>query len=161
MYDLKTTKDLVRLYDDAKAGKLTPNTLVRAYKYVTQDGLPPYHSYVRDTDRRPLQYAAGYTYSEKGVNTDRREPCGKGLHVATRDWCRSDCSYASNGSLLLLVEMRVRDIAVIPWALGANKVRYFYGKFRARQFTVIAKCDWDTGEPKGKVFEVDYDRKLT
>ena len=93
-----------------------PDTKLRAWKYLV-DGKSPY---------REAEYQAGKTYTETDVDADERVQCGKGLNVATLQWCLWDSSKADE---FLEVEFEVRDIVAIPIATD--------GKFRVRKFKAV------------------------
>jgi len=100
--------------------KLMPSkTVLTAWKYII-NGKSPYQYSV---------YEVGKTYKEKDYCTDEQELCGKGLNVATLQWCLRD--NRKEDIELLEVEFKVSDIIAIPYATN--------GKFRVRRMKVLRK----------------------
>lgn len=141
---LRNYNALLALYRRAQRGKLKPDTIIHAYKYVKKCGLPPYQNYAHDTSGARLRYRVGYEYSESNYSTNRSDACGEGIHLATHTWCHND-GY-SHHHKMLLVEITPEDIVCIPRGYGWGQP--VGGKFRVKRMTVIAECDWNTGIPK-------------
>jgi hypothetical protein len=94
---------------------------IRAYKVVTAGGVGPFNG--------GITYKVGESY-EVEANTDPTEQCGRGLHVASFDWCAREWR---EGYRVLVLEFEAKDIACIP--LGTD------GKFRLHRATVVGEVD--------------------
>ncbi len=97
--------------------------VIHAYKVSTASGAPPYNY----RDGGPI-YKVGGTYRVKVWDSNPRHHCGKGLNVATLDWCYGVFS-RSNGYKLFLVEIKPKDIVCIPMGNTA--------KFRVKRFKIL------------------------
>ena len=77
-----------------------------------------------------FKYEIGKTYSTKDCNDDERVLCGKGLNVATLEWCLRDntCDLTKT---YIIVEFDVKDIVAIPYNSD--------GKFRVWKIKIIRK----------------------
>lgn len=108
------------------------NQMLYAYKLVTEDGCGPWFG----PASRP--YKVGKTYEVKRVNRDPHEDCGKGLNVATLEWCVGHLGH-SCATRILEVEFKASDVACVPYCNGD-------GKFRVTKFKVVRElvCDLDT-----------------
>ncbi len=98
---------------------MPPDTILTAWKY-SVNGKSPYQHSV---------YEVGKTYIEKDYCTDEQESCGKGLNVATLQWCLRD--NRDKDIELLEVQFKVSDIIAIPYATD--------GKFRVKKMKVLSK----------------------
>ena len=97
---------------------------IRAYKLVTAKGEGPFNG--------GIIYRAGETVSVDDADTSPTELCGRGIHVATLDWCL--CEWCE-GYRILVVEFEAADIAAIPTASN--------GKFRLHRCTVVGEKELD------------------
>jgi len=120
--DLRSAKNLQPEYllPDLYILKFMPsNTILTAWKYI-KDGKSPHQYSV---------YEVGKTYKEKDYCTNEQELCGKGLNVATLQWCLRD--NRDKDIELLEVQFKVSDIIAIPYATD--------GKFRVKKMKVLRK----------------------
>jgi hypothetical protein len=85
--------------------------IIVAYKLVKVDGLAPFNG--------GITYQIGKDYEVKDANTDELEDCGKGINLATLDWCMKEWQESYR---ILKAEFTAKDIACIPTATD--------GKFR-------------------------------
>jgi len=97
-----------------------PTTKLRAWKYLF-DGNSPYQNMI---------YEVGNTYTENNYDRDETVTCGRGLNVATLQWCLHDNTDANE---FLEVEFEAQDIIAIPFATD--------GKFRVKKLKVIRKIN--------------------
>ena len=95
---------------------------VRAFKYLNGD-ISPYQN---------CKYKVGKTYKEALKNCDKDEgnSCGKGLNLATLEWCLQDANFDLSKTYVE-VEFDAKDIIAIPYASD--------GKFRVRKLRVVRK----------------------
>ena len=91
-----------------------------AYKLVTAEGVGPYQG--------GITYVEGQTYEEPNADTKEDHDCGKGIHLASLDWC---VRHYEPGFRILLAEFTKADIAAIP--IGSD------GKFRVRRCRIIGE----------------------
>jgi len=77
-----------------------------------------------------LNYSLGNNLSVNDADTDINIHCGRGINVATLDWCIKD--YKS-GYRIMIVEFTANDIAAIPTATD--------GKFRLHRCKVVGEKD--------------------
>ena len=96
--------------------------MIRAYKLVTAQGVGPFNG--------GLTYQVGDSYEVTAADTDVREQCAAGIHVATLDWCLREWR---DGYRVLIVEFCAADIAAIPTATD--------GKFRLHRCRVVGEKD--------------------
>ena len=119
--DLRRAKNCKPQYllPDIYSLKLMPSTTkITFWKYLT-NGKSPYQN---------SGYKVGKTYTEKDIDKDETNLCGKGLNVATLMWCLKDDLEANE---FLEVEFKVKDIVAIPYMTD--------GKFRVKRFKVLRK----------------------
>ena len=95
---------------------------IRAYKLVKANMEGPYNGGIR--------YEIGGEYTEQNPNTDPQEQCGRGINLATLDWCLKEWR---DGYRVLVAEFSAEDIAAIP--NGTD------GKFRVRRCRIVAEKD--------------------
>jgi hypothetical protein len=95
---------------------------IRAYKLVTADGHGPFNGGIR--------YEVGGTVEVADADCDPNVQCGKGINVATLDWCLREWE---PGFRILVVEFTAEDIACVPTATD--------GKFRLKSCRVVAEKD--------------------
>ena len=90
-----------------------PDTTLRAFKYLN-DNKSPYQNY---------EYTIGATYTAMESDNDETVLCGKGINVATLDWCLRDtgCDLAMT---YVEVEFQAKDL-IIPYNSD--------GKFRIKR----------------------------
>lgn len=127
-------EDLENLYKFVSDPK-NKNRIIHAYKYTDANGKGPYQPV------KSITYAVGKTYEVKRWSNNRREDCGRGLHVATKKWCLHDTRYR-NGYLLFLVRIKVKDVVCVPFGT--------LGKFRVKKLKVIkliknGDTEWASG----------------
>ncbi len=118
--DLRYAKNLANIYKtDLAILKSQPGKL-RAYKYLNGN-TSPYEN---------AEYVVGKTYTCKDYSSDEFELCGKGLNVATLDWCLRDTN-CNLDKIYIEVEFTAKDIVAIPCASD--------GKFRVKKFKILRK----------------------
>jgi hypothetical protein len=93
---------------------------LRAFKYLNGD-CSPYQKTV---------YKVGKTYEVKDFDTDIFNLCGKGINVASLEWCLQDTGFNLNKTYVE-VEFDACDIICVPFASD--------GKFRVRKIKVLRK----------------------
>ena len=113
--DLRYAKNLLRLHR-TKLKKL------RAFKYIKKDNTSPIQT-------SKIKYEIGKTYSVKTYNKDEFEGCGKGLNVATLEWCLISTLDDFDNYKYIVVEFAPKDIAAIPYSSD--------GKFRVKKLKVL------------------------
>ena len=119
--NLRSTKGLSRIWQsDLSILKCQEGKLI-AYKYLSQELISPYKGF---------QYEVGKTYSEKDCDDNEFNECGKGLNVATLDWCLRDTN-CDLQRIYVEVDFEVKDIVVIPFASN--------GKFRVKKMKITRK----------------------
>ncbi len=91
-----------------------------AYKYLKNDMISPYQN---------VKYEIGKQYVEKDYNKSLLDTCGKGLNVATLEWCIKDVGCNTENFKFIEVEFSPKDIVVIPYNSD--------GKFRVKKLKVI------------------------
>ena len=52
---------------------------IHAYKLINENGEGPYNG--------GIKYEFGKTYAAEDADTDEYVHCGRGIHLATLDWC--------------------------------------------------------------------------
>jgi len=120
--DLQGAKNLLPIYDFSNLTILkNQKNKLRAYKFLTGDR-SPYNG--------EKKYQVGKTYIEKNYDTNIFEQCGKGLNVATIEWCLRDADKDLKKTYIE-VEFSPKDIAAIPFNSD--------GKFRIKKFKVLRK----------------------
>jgi len=93
---------------------------LRAFKYLTTSMDSPYQA---------CTYEVGGEYEEEDIDTDERNECGKGLNVATLEWCLRDTGMNITDNVYVEVEFDAEDIVAIPYLSD--------GKFRVRKLKVL------------------------
>ncbi len=105
-----------------------------AYKYLRDDMKSPYHNF---------KYVIGKEYSTSDFDSNEFNNCGKGLNVATLEWCLKDSKVQLNKFRYIEVEFKAEDIVAIPY--------WSDGKFRVRKLKVVREV---TKEELKKIVEV-------
>ena len=95
------------------------NNLI-AYKYLNSSMVSPYQGF---------KYEIGKQYSVDDYDKSPLNSCGKGLNVATLEWCLKDVGCDIKNHKFIEVEFSPKDIIVIPYNSD--------GKFRVRKLKVI------------------------
>jgi len=95
---------------------------IRAYKIVDSDNKGIYYP--------DIIYEMGKSITVEDANCDELQNCGRGINVATLDWCASEWKI---GRKILIVEFEAKDIAVVP--VGTD------GKFRLKKCKVVGEKD--------------------
>ena len=75
--------------------------------------------YVSDWDRS-FEYHIGETATASGLDKDTREECGKGIHMAFKEWC---VDYGRDWTDLAILEVEVEIDGIVVPAGSAGKVR--------------------------------------
>ena len=91
---------------------------IRAYKIITANGEG---IYARSNGYTPFNYDSVSEFEEPNADTDPNQDCGKGIHLATLDWCMREWK---PGYRILVMEFAAEDIACIPTG-GNGKFRVF------------------------------------
>jgi Pentapeptide repeats (8 copies) len=89
-----------------------------AYKYVKFDYSSPING--------NLIYSVGKIIIENDYETDKRLNCGRGINIASKQWCLTNMNKSIHK--LLLVSYQVKDIVCIPYTTD--------GKFRVKKIKV-------------------------
>ena len=95
---------------------------IRAYKLVTNKNTGPYYG--------AITYLVGRKYEVTAPNTDDNCQCGRGINLATLDWCIKEWK---EGYKILIAEFKAIDIAAIP--IGTS------GKFRVCRCKIVGEKD--------------------
>jgi len=95
---------------------------IRAYKLVKENMEGPYNGGIR--------YEVGGEYAENTPNRDPAEQCGRGINLATLDWCLREFRL---GYRVLIAEFFAEDIAAIPHGTE--------GKFRVSRCRIVGEKD--------------------
>ena len=95
---------------------------IRAYKLINNLGEGPFNG--------GINYLIGENFVDSDVDTDENLQCGKGINLATLDWCMKEWK---SGYRILVMEFGPDDIAAIPTATD--------GKFRVRQCKRVGEKD--------------------
>jgi len=95
---------------------------IRAYKLVDANLFGVYYP--------KIKYIIGKTLKVKRADENERVQCGKGISLATLDWCMKEWH---EGLKILVCAFTSKDIAAIPVATD--------GKFRVRKCKVIKEVD--------------------
>jgi len=93
---------------------------IRAYKIVNEENEGIYNG--------GLVYEVGDVIEVKDADTNEQEHCGKGINLATLDWCIREYK---KGYKILIAEFTKDDIASIP--IGSD------GKFRVHRCKIIGE----------------------
>jgi hypothetical protein len=102
------------------------NGKARAYKMTNCEGEGPYNG--------GINYAEKNFFEVDDIDTDRFNLCGRGINLATLQWCLS----VKSGSdyRLFLMEFNVSsDNICVPVATD--------GKFQVKSCIKIGECDWN------------------
>ena len=113
----------VGCYSTRRILQYPEDTVFEAYKVSTSDGRSPIYPW-----RRPIIICKrGAKLVVKDANTRPSQDCGRGVNVATFDWCyRTYLRFGERQYKCWLVRFTGKDIAAIPkWDLG--KFRLFRG----------------------------------
>ena len=100
---------------------------IRAYKLVNASGVGPFNG--------GIKYMIGKEYEVDDADTDAAVDCGKGINLATLDWCLREWKA---GYKILLAEFQAKDIAAIP--TGTD------GKFRVHRCEIVGEKKIDPVE---------------
>jgi hypothetical protein len=95
---------------------------ITAYKLVTDKWTGPTYPV--------LSYNTGDEISEPEADCDEKVQCGRGLNIATLDWCMKEWR---TGYHILRVQFFAEDIAAIPTNTD--------GKFRVKRLAVMDEVD--------------------
>ena len=95
---------------------------IRAYKIVNSKN--------EGIFRGGVKYIIGKSVLEKSADCDEATQCGRGINLATLDWCMKEWC---KGRKILICEFEAKDIAAIPIATD--------GKFRVHRCEVVGKKD--------------------
>ena len=96
--------------------------LIRAYKLIKSNGEGPFNG--------GINYLIGENFVDSEVDTDENLQCGKGINLATLDWCMKEWKADYR---ILVMEFTAQDIAAIPTATD--------GKFRVRKCKRVGEKD--------------------
>jgi uncharacterized protein YjbI with pentapeptide repeats len=98
---------------------------IRAYKLINSKGEGPYNG--------GINYLKNHTFSVSDADINEGEQCGRGINLATLDWCIKEWQedYA-----ILIMEFTAADIAAIPTATD--------GKFRVHRCERVGVVDLKT-----------------
>jgi hypothetical protein len=119
--DLNSAKNISKIFQSPLSILKSQKGKLRAFKYLSKYGFSPYKN---------MNYIVGETYIEENCNTNEMQECGKGLSIATLDWCLRD-SCCDLSKIYIEVEFDAKDIVAIPYVSD--------GKFRVRKLKVIRK----------------------
>ena len=109
VYDPQDIKSYVEAYELEHDDKM-----VRLFKAVhKRDG-----RYIADWN--DFEYFVGQTAEADSLDTDTREDCGHGIHMAYKEWC---VSYGANWNDLAILELETEIEGVIVPLGGSGKVR--------------------------------------
>ena len=112
--DLKTNRNPLNIL------RYQTGTL-RAFKYLNKDMRSPYQGF---------KYEIGKEYKTDDYNENESEDCGKGISVATLEWCLKDTN--KNLDIIYVeVEFDAKDIVAIPY--------FTDGKFRVKKMKIVRK----------------------
>ena len=112
--DLKTNRNSLNIL------RYQTGTL-RAFKYLNKDMRSPYQGF---------KYEIGKEYKTDDYNENESEECGKGISVATLEWCLKDTN--KNLDIIYVeVEFDAKDIVAIPY--------FTDGKFRVKKMKIVRK----------------------
>ena len=96
---------------------------IRAYKLVNEKGEGPFNGGI-------IYTVCDEPYSVPDADTNTSEQCGRGINLATLDWCMKEWK---DGYEILVAEFSAQDIAAIPTNTD--------GKFRVHRCTIVGKVD--------------------
>ena len=118
--DLQSAKNLIKSYQGLLSILKNQKNKLIAYKYLNGN-ISPYQDF---------KYEIGKTYEVKEFDTDEFNECGKGLNVATLEWCLKDTNFSLDKTYIE-IEFDPKDIVAIPY--------FTDGKFRVKKLKVIKK----------------------
>ena len=101
----------------------TQKNKLTAYKYLRSNFESPYKS--------GFFYELGIMKEEKDFDNDIFHLCGKGINLATLEWCIRDCGMDIDTNIFVEFEFEVCDIVALPFNSD--------GKFRVKKATPIRK----------------------
>jgi hypothetical protein len=111
-----TTANLGQL---TKMAKKEPNRWFQAYKLVGSTRKGVFYP--------TLEYRKGRTLTVEDANASKEHSCGKGINLATNDWCES--ALEAPYERIIAVKFRGSALVVVP--------NYSNGKFRVSRCTVL------------------------
>jgi len=111
-FTVGTTLDMLKNSDLKLLAK--HDGMVRGYKYVTKDLKSP-----TQTGPEQITYKVGEEFEIPNADTNPKETCGKGINVATKEWCQG---FAKPPARALAFEFHSKDIAAIPTDGGKMRV---------------------------------------
>ncbi len=120
--DLSSAKGINKYLTTPLYMLLDQEGLIRAYKIVNGKNEGIYNG--------GLIYEIGKTLEVKDVDIDENNSCGKGINLATLDWCIKEYK---EGYKILIAEFKKEDIACIP--IGSD------GKFRVHRCKIVGEKD--------------------
>ena len=91
-----------------------------AFKYLNKKMVSPYQGSL---------YEVGKTYKESDVDTNELVECGRGLNVATLEWCLRNTNRNIENHVYIEVEFDAKNIVAIPY--------FTDGKFRVSELKVV------------------------
>jgi len=118
-----------------------PDSKLRAFKFVRDDGTAPYNG--------GIKYEVGKEYKVAGGTTDETVACDKGLNVATLPWCLKNSDRGDDK--IIEVEFAAGDILAVPFATD--------GKFRVSKLTVIREMSKADAEKMMREYLKSYGKK--
>jgi hypothetical protein len=111
-FTVGTMLDMLKNSDIKKLAK--HDGMVRGYKYVTKDLKSP-----TQTGPEQITYKVGDEFEIPNADTNPRETCGKGINIATQEWCKG---FAKPPKRALAFEFHSKDVAAIPTDGGKMRV---------------------------------------
>ena len=118
--NLRSAKNINKYITTSLYAMLDQPGIIRAYKIVNSKNEGIYNT--------GLVYKIGESVEIKDADTDELKDCGKGINLATLDWCIKEYK---KGYKILIAEFTKEDIACIP--IGSN------GKFRVFRCKTIGE----------------------
>ena len=118
--DLRSAKNINKYITTPLYAMLDQPGIIRAYKIVNSKNEGIYNG--------GLIYKVGESVEIKDADTDELKDCGKGINLATLDWCIKEWK---KGYKILIAEFTKEDIACIP--IGSD------GKFRVFRCKIIGE----------------------
>ena len=121
--DLSSANNINKYYATDLSSLLTnqPNRLI-AYKYLTKQMQSPIQN-------KKITYKVGKEYTEK-VDDNRSKDCGKGLNIASLEWCLKGTQGNLDDYIYIEVSFDPKDV-VVPY--------FSDGKFRVSKLRVEKK----------------------
>lgn len=99
-----------------------PSTVLHAYKLTKKNGEGPFNG--------GIIFNVGQEYEQLDADCDENEGCGKGINIATLDWCLKEWRQSYK---IFVVSFQKSDIAAIP--IGSD------GKFRVKKCKIVREID--------------------